>query len=379
MLKVLVASDAYKGSLTSREVIQAVKEASERIGQVEVIGLPIADGGEGTLDSILEFLHGKRIPCEVTDPLGRKISTYFGLVNDIAIVEMAASSGITLLSEDERNPLYTTSYGLGEMIREALDRPEVKSILVGIGGSATNDGGIGMAQALGLRALDQNQKEIPWGGRHIGKIASFDVKKMHPRLKEVPIRVMCDVTNSLCGKQGATYVYGPQKGATPEMLTVLDHNLSIMAEVIRRDLGIDVLQLPGGGAAGGVGAALYAFCQAKLQPGIHLLLDLYQFEEVVQEVDLVITGEGKTDHQTRFGKAITGIAQRAKRFRKPVVCISGALEYPLDELYSLGMDAFFSCSPKPISASEAITHAYSNLVHTAENVIRLFVRSNSKS
>lgn len=375
MLKVLVASDSYKGSLTSHEVIQAVKEAGARIGEVEVVGIPIADGGEGTLDSILDFLQGERIACEVTDPLGRKISTYFGVADDMAIIEMAASSGLTLLSEEERNPLYTTSYGLGEMIRYALDLPEVKSILVGIGGSATNDGGIGVAQALGLRALDHNQNEIPFGGANVGKIASFDLQHMHPRLKEVPIRVMCDVSNTLCGIQGATYVYGPQKGASSEMLPVLDQNLKRLAEKINKELGIDVLNLPSGGAAGGVGAALFAFCQAELQPGIHLILDLFKFEEIIKEVDIVITGEGKTDNQTVFGKAVSGVAERANRYQKPVVCLSGALDYPLDELYPLGISAFFSSSPKPISEQEAMKNAYSNLVNTAENVIRLFMSS----
>ena len=373
MFKVLVASDSYKGSLSTYEVIQAIKEAGKRIDQVEVIGIPIADGGEGTLDSLLDFLGGERILCEVTDPLGRRISAYYGLVKDMAIIEMAASSGLTLLSKGERNPLNTTSYGFGELIRDALDRPEVKSIIVGIGGSATNDGGVGMAQALGLRALDHQKKEISLGGKHIGRIDSLDLQHMHSRLKEVPIRVICDVFNPLCGHQGATYVYGPQKGATPEMLPLLERNLRRLADVIKRDLGMDVVQLPGGGAAGGVGAALFAFCHAELQPGIELILDLVEFDKVVKEVDLIITGEGKTDSQTQFGKAVAGIAKRAKRYRKPVVCLSGALEYPLDELYSLGITAFFSCSSQPMSESDSMKYAYSNLVYTAENVIRLYM------
>lgn len=377
MLKVLVASDSFKGSLSSSEIIQAVQEAGDRIGNVEVIGIPIADGGEGTLDSILDFLKGKRISCEVVDPLGRKISTYYGIAKNTAIIEMASSSGITLLSKEERNPLYTTSYGFGEMIRHALDQPEVQSIMVGIGGSATNDGGIGMAQALGLRALDRQQKEIPWGGAYLGKIETLDVQHLHPRLKEVPIHVMCDVTNTLCGENGATYVYGPQKGASPEMLPILEQNLNHLAQKINNDLGIEVLGLPGGGAAGGVGAALFAFCQAKLQSGIHMVLDLFEFDQIIQEVDLVITGEGKTDRQTAFGKAVSGVATRAKPYRKPVVCLSGALDdLPLDELYQLGINAFFSSCPRPTSEQTAIQNAYSHVVFTAENIIRLFWSQN---
>lgn len=373
MFKVVVASDSYKGSLSTHEIIEAVKEAGARIGEVEVIGIPIADGGEGTLDALLDFLKGERVSCEATDPLGRKISAYYGLVNNMAIIEMAVTSGLTLLSKNERNPLYTTSYGLGELIRHALDRPDVNSIVVGIGGSATNDGGLGMAQALGVRALDRDQRELPFGGAHVGKIASLDLQQIHPRLKEVSIQVMCDVRNPLCGRQGATYVFGPQKGATSEMLPLLDQNLKEMAAVIKRDLDIDVLQLPGGGAAGGVGAALFAFCQATLRPGIELILDMVQFDQVVKEADLVMTGEGKTDYQTQFGKAVAGVAKRARRYQKPVVCLSGALEYPLDELYELGVTAFFSCSPRPMSESEAINHAYEHFVQTAENVIRLLM------
>jgi glycerate kinase len=374
MMKILVVSDSYKGSLSSHDVIKAVQEAATRCGNIDVHGIPIADGGEGTLAAVLNSLHGERIFCEVTDPLGRKISADFGLVKNTAIIEMAISSGLTLLTKEERNPLYTTSYGLGEMICQALDRPEVEEIIVGIGGSATNDGGIGMAQALGLRALDENHEEITFGGAYVGDIAKLDIHHMHPRLNKVPIRVMCDVSNPLCGKNGASAVYGPQKGASQEMVHLLDRNLWNVAERTRMDLGIDVLDLPGGGGAGGVGAALVAFCQANLQPGIDVMLDLFDFEEIVKDVDLIITGEGKTDIQTAFGKAVAGVARRAKPYQKTVVCLSGALGEHIEPLYQVGVDCFFSICPRPVSEEQSMTNAYSYLVDAAENIIRLFVK-----
>ncbi|MHB1681399.1 MAG: glycerate kinase family protein [Bacilli bacterium] len=373
-MNVLVASDSYKGSLSSADVIRAVQEAAARCGGVEVSGIPIADGGEGVIAAIVEPLNGRLISCEVTDPIGRKIPAHFALAGNTAIVEMAVSSGLTLLSKTERNPLYTTTFGLGELIREALDHPEVREIIVGIGGSATNDGGIGMAQALGLRALDANQEQIPFGGIHVGNIRKLDAGNLHPRLKDVTIRVMCDVSNPLCGANGASAVYGPQKGASPEMVEILDHHLRHLAVRIRADLGVDVLDVPGAGAAGGVGAALIAFCDAQLETGIDVILDLFDFEEKVQNADLVLTGEGKTDSQTAYGKAVAGVAKRAQARGKPVVCLSGALGEGLNFLYEGGVDGFFSICSGPMSEEYAMQNAYSLAVNAAENILRLYRR-----
>ncbi len=373
MLNVLVAADSYKGSLSSGDFIRAVQEAAARCGNVTVRGIPIADGGEGVLDAILGPLHGERMECEVTDPLGRKISVEYGLAGHTAIIEMARCSGLTLLTAEERNPLYTTSYGLGEVIRCALDRPEVETIIVGIGGSATNDGGVGMAQALGLRALDADGEQALFGGIHVGEIVQLDTQGLHPRIKEVSIRVMCDVSNPLYGRQGATAVYGPQKGATLEMVELLDGNLRHLARQIHRTLGIDVSELPGGGAAGGVGAALAAFCGASLDSGITVMLDLFHFEEAVRDADLVITGEGRTDAQTAYGKAVAGVARRAKACGKTVVCLSGALGVGRELLYELGVDSLFSICPGPVSEEFAMANAYALVTDAAENILRLFI------
>ncbi|GIM45516.1 glycerate kinase [Collibacillus ludicampi] len=375
-MKILVASDSYKGSLSTFEVIEAVKEAVKRVGiNIEVLGIPIADGGEGTVEVVLQALKGKKIHCKATDPLGRPITAYFGLIEHTAIVEMAVASGLTKLSHIERNPLDTTTYGTGEVIRAALDHPEVKKLIIAIGGSATNDGGVGLAQALGLRALDEKGNEIQLGGRHIDKIAKLDTCNMHPRLKKVQIQVICDVINPLCGPNGASAVYGPQKGATPEMVEQLDKNLLHLARILEKDLGKDVLNLPGAGAAGGTGAGLVAFCGATLEPGIEVILDLFQIDEHLKDVELVITGEGRTDFQTEFGKAVIGIAKRAKRFGKTVVCVSGALGEGYQELYQHGIDAFFSICPRPINEQESMVRAYSYLVDTLENIIRLYAKN----
>ncbi|WP_206922490.1 glycerate kinase family protein [Alicyclobacillus suci] len=371
-MRLLVASDSFKGSLTSSQVIEAVQEAANRCGEVEVRGIPVADGGEGTLESILAVLPGRKVNCAVLDPLGRSVETYFAVVGRTAIVEMAKSSGLPLLAPHERNPLLTTSYGLGQLIARALEVDEVEELIVGIGGSATNDGGLGMLQALGLRALDAANRELPFGGQHLALLRSFDVTQLHPRLKEVRIRVMCDVTNPLCGEAGASAVYGPQKGADAEMIRMLDENLRHLATCIKEILGMDVADMPGAGAAGGVGAALLAFCQAKLEPGIEVVLDLFQFDEMVQHVDLIFTGEGRTDQQTLYGKVVSGVARRARCAGKPVVCLSGSLSGDLHPLYQHGVSALFSICPGPVAEETAMTHAYEYLTVAAENVIRLW-------
>ncbi|EPZ45417.1 glycerate kinase [Alicyclobacillus acidoterrestris] len=371
-MRLLVASDSFKGSLTSGQVIEAVQEAANRCGGVEVRGIPVADGGEGTLESILAVLPGRKVSCTVLDPLGRSVETYFAVVGRTAIVEMAKSSGLPLLALHERNPLLTTSYGLGQLIEGALEVDAVEELIVGIGGSATNDGGLGMMQALGLRALDAANRELPFGGHHLALLDRFDLTQLHPRLREVRIRVMCDVTNPLCGDDGASAVYGPQKGADAEMIRTLDENLHHLATCIKEKLGMDVADMPGAGAAGGVGAALLAFCQAKLEPGIEVVLDLFQFDEMVQDVDLILTGEGRTDQQTLYGKVVSGVARRARLAGKPVVCLSGSLSSDLRPLYQHGVSALFSICPGPVAEETAMANAYEYLTAAAENVIRLW-------
>jgi glycerate kinase len=324
------------------------------------------------LATLVHALNGKTVTCDVTDPLGRPIQAEFGVIGQTAVIELAAASGLTLLSPEERNPWYTTTYGTGQLICQALDMPEINEIIVTIGGSATNDLGIGMAQALGLQALDINGTELPSGGGSLRQLHRLDITNMHPRIKEVPIRTACDVTNPLCGKTGASYVYGFQKGASSAMIEELDQNLRHAAMIIKRNMGFDILDVPGAGAAGGVGAGLIAFCGATLQPGIEIVLDLLHFDDYVQQADLVITGEGMTDFQTAFGKAPAGVAKRAKQYNKPVICLSGALGKDYQQLYSLGIDAFFSICNKPLTEEEAMKGAFSYLKEAAENIIRYF-------
>lgn len=372
-MRLLVASDSYKGSLTTQEVLAAAREAASRFdSDIEVLGIPIADGGEGMLEAVLEAIHGTKISCEASDPLGRKIDACYGLVGNTAIIEMAISSGLTRLKKEERNPYYASSFGLGQVIHCALENPVVEKIIIGIGGSASNDGGVGMAQALGLRALDERGRDVKLGGFYVSDVRKLDSATLHPRLKSVPIRVMCDVENPLCGPEGASVVYGPQKGATSAMVAKLDLNLEHLADVIERDLGLSVSHIPGAGAAGGVGAGLVAFCGAKLEPGINVMLDLVDFDNLVQKSDLVLTGEGKTDFQTAFGKAVSGIARRVKPLKIPVVCLSGSLGTHYRDLYPLGVNSFFSICPGPISEEDAMTNAYSYAVNAIENILRLY-------
>jgi glycerate 2-kinase len=373
-MKVLIASDSFKGSLSSAEVAEAGRIAAACVDErIEVEGLPIADGGEGTVDCVLQAVEGKRIPVDTVDPLGRPITADLAVVGQTAIVELASTSGLPLLAPAERNPLRTSTYGTGLLIRRALDLPEIREILVAIGGSATNDGGLGMAQALGLRAWDEKGRPVKQGGEHVGEVAKLDPSGLHPRLKDVTIRVACDVDNPLYGENGAAQVFGPQKGATPEMVRRLDANLRRLSDVIRRDLGVDVSRLPGGGAAGGTGAGLAAFCGARLEPGIELLLDVCRFDDRVRETDLVITGEGRTDRQTLRGKAPVGVAKRAKRYGKPVICLSGSYDPAMVKaLRSCGIDAVFSICPGPADEETAFAHAAEWMVTTLENVFSLW-------
>ena len=372
-MKILVASDSFKGSLSTFDVIRAVKEGAEKVNPaIEVIGLPVADGGEGTLDTLFYGLKGEKVICQVSDPLGRSVEGAYGLFGETAVVELAQASGYGLLKKEERNPLLTTTYGTGELIRHALNRPEVKEIIVTIGSSATSDGGVGMAQALGLHAWDQEGKEIQRGGGGLSQLTSLDAGEMHPRLQEVNLRVACDVNNPLYGPYGAARIYGPQKGATHSMVEALDRNLEHLALVIKRDLKKEVSTLPGGGAAGGTGAGLVAFCGATLEPGSKILLDVLRFDEIVKKADLVITGEGRIDHQTTFGKTPLEVARRGRNAGKPVIGLAGALGEGIEPLYGEGFTAFFSLCPGPITEEQAMEKAYSYAVRSIENILRLY-------
>lgn len=363
-MKILVAPNAFKEALSAREAGEAIKGGLLRaLPNSDITVLPIADGGDGTIEVLVEATNGRFIKKEVTGPLGERITAEFGILGDgkTAIIEMARSSGLALVPKDKRNPAITTTYGVGELIREALDRG-VKRVLVGIGGSATNDGGAGMAQALGARLLDKEGKELPFGGLALKELVKIDMTNFHPLAKECEVIVMADVKNPLCGPEGASYVYGPQKGGTKELIEKLDKALFNFAQIVKRDLGKDILNLPGAGAAGGLGGGLVAFLDAQLKPGIEVVLETLNIEEKLKGVDLVISGEGKIDGQTIFGKGPAGIAKKAKERSIPVILLGGAVDEDAEILIREGLvDALFSITRGPITLEESIKHTREQL------------------
>jgi len=342
------------------------------MADAELIMVPMADGGEGTVEALTYGTHGRFIDTEVTGPLGGKVTARWGILGDSvsAVVEMAAASGITLVPVKKLNPLVATTYGTGELIRAALDAGCHK-LIIGIGGSATNDGGAGMAQALGARLLDERNEELPWGGAALAKLSRIDISGLDSRLTECEVVTACDVTNPLCGKQGASRVYGPQKGATEKMCQQLDEALANYAKVIKRDLGIDVIDIPGAGAAGGLGAGLITFLGAKLISGIDIVSETVGLTDYLKEASLVFTGEGKIDTQTLFGKAVAGVAVRAKAQGIPVIALGGAVAGDTEEFYQHGINATLSITPGPISLRKSMANAEQLIADAAEQALRL--------
>lgn len=371
-MKVLVAPDSYKGSLTAEEVANGIREGIHLWNKdAHVIKLPLSDGGEGFTHTLMKKLAGEWVRVTVLDPLLRPIDANFGWIEDerTAIIDVASVSGLTLLAPEERNPLITTSYGTGQLILEAVKRGSEK-IIIGLGGSGINDGGIGMAQALGYRFWNSKGQEIPVGGQNWLDITQIDSSRADPRIFQCTFICATDVNNQLCGPLGASKVFGPQKGATPEMVPLLDKGLENLASVIKKDLNRDILNIPGGGAAGGLGAGLVAFCNAEIQKGINFILDLLDFDELVKQVDIVITGEGCTDEQTLHGKVVSGVAKRAAAFNKPVLCISGSLKGDYEKLRNFGVAAFFSILRETMSLEEALSkeNAYRALVSMTKDI-----------
>ena len=369
-MKIVIAPDSYKESLSALEVATAIERGFREIfPSANYVKLPVADGGEGTVEAMVAATQGRIIHVPVTGPLGEPVEGFYGLSGDdqSAFIEMAAASGLELVPPSQRNPLKTTSWGTGELIRHALDAG-VKHIIIGIGGSATNDGGAGMVQALGAKLLDAAQKPVGLGGGELATLAHIDLTGLDKRLKACRIEVACDVTNPLTGEEGATAVFGPQKGATPEMIVTLDNALAHYAQVIARDLDIDVLNLSGGGAAGGMGAALYAFCGAQLRQGIEIVTDALHLADQVADADLVITGEGRIDSQTIHGKVPVGVAKVAKRFNKPVIGIAGSLTADVGVVHEHGVDAVFSVIYTVCTLEEALENAEENVRLAARNI-----------
>ena len=369
-MKIVIAPDSYKESLSALEVAQAVEAGFRQVfPDADYVLVPVADGGEGTVDAMVAATGGRKETVTVSGPLGEPVEALYGLTGDgdTAVIEMAAASGLALVPPDRRNPLLTSSRGTGELIRAALDAGARRFIL-GIGGSATNDGGAGMVQALGARLLDLEGRELDGSGGDLARLERIDVSALDPRLAECRIEVACDVDNPLTGARGASAVFGPQKGATPEMVQALDANLARLARIVGRDLGVAVDTVPGAGAAGGMGAAMLAFFGATLKPGIEIVTAAVDLDTHVRDADLVITGEGRIDFQTVHGKTPIGVARVAKRHGKPVIGIAGSLGAEVGVVHAHGIDAVFSVLSKPCTLDEALRDAAANVELTARNV-----------
>jgi glycerate kinase len=369
-MKIVIAPDSYKESLSAMEVaIQIEAGFREIYPDAEYVKLPVADGGEGTVDAMVAATGGRQINVSVTGPTGKPVLAHFGITGNqqCAVIEMASASGLECIPPEERNPLITTSYGTGELIKAALDLG-VTEFIIGLGGSATNDGGAGMLQALGIHLLDKAGHNIGKGGQCLSELEYVDVSGMDPRLKQCRITVACDVTNPLTGPQGASAIFGPQKGANPAMVRFLDENLKHYAEVIARQTGKDVEFAPGAGAAGGLGAALLAFLNAELRSGIEIVTEAVELEKAIMDADLVITGEGRIDSQSIKGKVPVGVARLAKRHNKPVIGIAGSLSSDVAVVYEHGIDCVFSVLNKVCSLDEALNDAAANVRLTARNI-----------
>jgi glycerate kinase len=370
-MRIVIAPNAFKGSLTALEAAQAIERGIRRIvPDAEPLLLPAADGGDGTLDVLVHGTDGQIFTVEVADPLGRPVQAQFGMLGDgkTAVVEMAAASGLRLLTLEERDPASATTFGTGQLIRAALDRG-CETLLMGIGGSATVDGGAGIAQALGIRLLDASGNELPRGGAALVNLHAIDRSSQDARLKNLTMIVLCDVDNPLTGKNGAAHIFGPQKGASPAMVEQLDAALAHYADVLRDQTGIAVQTIAGGGAAGGIAAGMVALFGATLEPGAQQVLKLLDFEAQLTGADLVITGEGSLDDQTIHGKAPIVVAQMAKKHAIPVVGLAGRVAG--NAIYAHGIDAALAIVPAPMPLEEAVQQAAALVEDTAERLMRL--------
>lgn len=372
MTRYLCAPDSFKESLTAMEAARAMAQGIENADHdAEVRCLPMADGGEGTARALVDATGGSMRAVPVHDPLGRPVEGHFGLLADgtTAVVETAEASGLALLEAKERNPLIASSYGTGELMLAAV-RSGAKRIIVGLGGSATNDAGAGLLQALGVRLLDKNGNDLAHGGAALANLTTIDISTMDPALKNVAITAACDVTNPLTGPTGASAVFGPQKGASKDDVATLDAALAHFAQVIDSQLGVAVNDVPGAGAAGGIGAALKGFLNAEFRPGIAIVIEQSGLDAAAQWADVVFTGEGSIDFQTKFGKTPAGVAETAKRHGKPVIAVAGHIGTGIDELHEVGIDAVFGIAPGAASLSELLADAAANVTRATEQIVR---------
>jgi glycerate kinase len=369
-MKIVIAPDSFKESLTAMAVANEIEAGFREIfPDAEYRKLPVADGGEGTVQAMIDASGGKLVALNVAGPLSEPVAVFYGLMGDgqTAVIEMAAASGLELVPPAQRNPLLTTSYGTGQLIRHALDAGARRFVL-GIGGSATNDGGAGMLQALGGRLLDAAGADLAVGGGALNRLDRIDLSGLDARIKDCTFDVACDVNNPLVGPQGASAIFGPQKGATPEMVAQLDDNLRHYARIIAKDLGHEVAEVPGAGAGGGIGAAMMVFLGGRLRPGSEIVTDAVGLDAAVADADLVLTGEGRIDGQTIQGKTPVGVARVAQRHGKPVIAIGGSLGNGAAAVHGYGIDAVFGSVSRPCTVEEALANAAANVRSAARNI-----------
>lgn len=372
-MKIVIAPDSFKGSLTAGEVADSIEKGIKNvIDDIEIIKVPMSDGGEGTVSALVDGTCGKIVKVSVKDPLMKTIDSFYGILGDgkTAVIEMAAASGLPLVSENEKNPLVTTTYGTGQLIEHALDMG-CRNIIIGLGGSATNDGGMGLLKALGVKFMDKFGEDIGQGGGSLDRLYSIDVSDIDVRLNECSIIAACDVDNTLCGINGASYVFGPQKGADSNMVKLLDENLENYAAVIKKEFGTDIMNIPGSGAAGGLGGGIVAFLHTTLKKGINIVMDVTELKQKIHGADIVVTGEGNIDFQTAFGKTAFGVASAAKENHIPVIAIAGGIGKKSDILYEKGFDAIVSIVDKPMSLQESMKNAKMLLEKSSERVMRI--------
>lgn len=372
-LTFVLAPDSFKESMSAAQASQAMQRGIQNvIPDAHIIHVPMADGGEGTVDALISSLKGQSIACDVTGPLSeQRIQTYWGMVDagQTAVIEMAKANGIHLLAAEKRNPMLTTTYGTGEMIKRALDLG-VKKIIVGLGGSVTNDAGAGMAQALGVRFLNHAGESIQVRGGNLDLVKSMDLSGLDSRLADTEIIIASDVNNPLCGPHGASIIFGPQKGATPEMVKQLDQNLGHFADVVAGQIGRDHRHVAGAGAAGGLGFGLMAFTAASIQSGVELMIEQVQLSEKIAQADYVLTGEGKIDFQTKFGKTPFGVAQVAKHFNKPVIAFAGLVGEGIEDLFESGFSQIIAINPPDCPLEEALKNAEMNLEKAVAEIVK---------
>ncbi|MFQ6339445.1 glycerate kinase [Bacillus sp. AF62] len=379
-MKVVIASDSYKESLKAIEVCEAIERGFRAIfPNAKYVKIPIGDGGEGTVESLVDATGGRIISISVTGPLRESVQAFYGVSKDkkTAFIEMAAASGLQHVPVEKRNPLITTTKGTGELILHALNQG-AEYIILGLGGSATNDGGAGMLAALGVRFINDKGEVIDPSGGTLHSIVAIDFSQMDPRLKGVKIEAACDVDNPLVGMQGVSFVFGRQKGANVEMMKELDENLKHYANILKRYVSSDVSEIPGAGAAGGMGAAVISVLKGDLRRGIEIVLDYTNFDKHIEDADLIITGEGRIDEQTAYGKAPVGVAGRAKRFSVPVIAIGGSVSSDYSAVYEKGIDAVFSITTRPMTLEEAYRVAEENIEMTTKNIATVWKIASEK-